>query len=51
MEVAPQALGPTAEAPISTECRLHPLGRLAGTLYTHVHDICEMKRPVVGDRG
>ena len=25
---------------------LHPVGRLAGELYTHVHDIFEMKRPV-----
>lgn len=25
---------------------LHPVGRLAGHLYTHVHDIFEMKRPV-----
>jgi flavin reductase (DIM6/NTAB) family NADH-FMN oxidoreductase RutF len=25
---------------------LHPVGRLAGNLYTHVHDIFEMKRPV-----
>jgi flavin reductase (DIM6/NTAB) family NADH-FMN oxidoreductase RutF len=26
--------------------QLHPVGRLAGNLYTHVHDIFEMKRPV-----
>ena len=26
--------------------RLQPVGRLAGNLYTHVHDIFEMKRPV-----
>ena len=26
--------------------KLHPVGRLAGQLYTHVHDIFEMKRPV-----
>jgi flavin reductase (DIM6/NTAB) family NADH-FMN oxidoreductase RutF len=26
--------------------RLHPVGRLAGNLYSHVHDIFEMKRPV-----
>lgn len=26
--------------------KLHPVGRLAGHLYTHVHDIFEMKRPV-----
>jgi len=25
---------------------LHPVGRLAGQMYTHVHDIFEMKRPV-----
>jgi flavin reductase (DIM6/NTAB) family NADH-FMN oxidoreductase RutF len=25
--------------------RLRPVGRLAGDLYTHVHDIFEMKRP------
>jgi len=25
---------------------LHPVGRLAGELYTHAHDIFEMKRPV-----
>jgi flavin reductase (DIM6/NTAB) family NADH-FMN oxidoreductase RutF len=25
---------------------LRPVGRLAGNLYTHVHDIFEMKRPV-----
>lgn len=24
---------------------LHPVGRLAGQMYTHVHDIFEMKRP------
>lgn len=26
--------------------KLHTVGRLAGNLYTHVHDIFEMKRPV-----
>ena len=31
--------------------RLRPVGRLAGNLYTHVHDIFEMKRPVAGYRG
>lgn len=31
--------------------RLHPVGRLAGNLYTHVHDIFEMKRPVTGYPG
>jgi hypothetical protein len=25
--------------------KLRPVGRLAGNLYTHVHDIFEMKRP------
>jgi flavin reductase (DIM6/NTAB) family NADH-FMN oxidoreductase RutF len=30
---------------------LHPVGRLAGELYTHVHDIFEMKRPVEHYRG
>ena len=25
--------------------RLHPVGRLAGNWYTHVHDLFEMKRP------
>ncbi len=25
---------------------LHPVGRLAGELYTHEHDIFAMKRPV-----
>jgi flavin reductase (DIM6/NTAB) family NADH-FMN oxidoreductase RutF len=30
---------------------LHPVGRLAGELYTHVHDIFEMKRPVENYRG
>jgi flavin reductase (DIM6/NTAB) family NADH-FMN oxidoreductase RutF len=25
---------------------LHPVGRLAGELYSHIHDIFEMKRPV-----
>jgi flavin reductase (DIM6/NTAB) family NADH-FMN oxidoreductase RutF len=25
---------------------LHPVGRLAGNLYAHVHDIFEMKRPM-----
>jgi flavin reductase (DIM6/NTAB) family NADH-FMN oxidoreductase RutF len=27
--------------------RLRPVGRLAGHLYTHVHEIFEMKRPSV----
>ena len=31
--------------------RLTPVGRLAGHLYTHVHDIFEMKRPAAGYRG
>ena len=31
--------------------RLRPVGRLAGNLYTHVHDIFEMKRPVADYRG
>jgi flavin reductase (DIM6/NTAB) family NADH-FMN oxidoreductase RutF len=31
--------------------RLRPVGRLAGHLYTHVHDIFEMKRPAAGYRG
>jgi len=31
--------------------RLRPVGRLAGNLYTHVHDIFEMKRPNPGYRG
>jgi flavin reductase (DIM6/NTAB) family NADH-FMN oxidoreductase RutF len=31
--------------------RLKPVGRLAGHLYTHVHDIFEMKRPAVGYKG
>jgi flavin reductase (DIM6/NTAB) family NADH-FMN oxidoreductase RutF len=31
--------------------RLRPVGRLAGNLYTHVHDIFEMKRPVENYRG
>jgi flavin reductase (DIM6/NTAB) family NADH-FMN oxidoreductase RutF len=31
--------------------RLQPVGRLAGNLYTRVHDIFEMKRPVSGYRG
>jgi hypothetical protein len=26
--------------------RLKPVGRLAGEMYTHVHDLFEMKRPV-----
>ena len=30
---------------------LHPVGRLAGELYTHVNDIFEMKRPVGNYRG
>jgi flavin reductase (DIM6/NTAB) family NADH-FMN oxidoreductase RutF len=30
---------------------LRPVGRLAGELYTHVHDIFEMKRPVENYRG
>jgi flavin reductase (DIM6/NTAB) family NADH-FMN oxidoreductase RutF len=25
--------------------RLRPVGRLAGNLYSHIHDIFEMKRP------
>lgn len=31
--------------------RLRPVGRLAGNLYSHIHDIFEMKRPVAGYRG
>ena len=31
--------------------RLQPVGRLAGNLYTHVHDIFEMKRPSASYRG
>ena len=31
--------------------RLRPVGRLAGQLYTHVHDIFEMKRPAANYRG
>jgi len=31
--------------------RLRPVGRLAGNLYTHVHEIFEMKRPSVSYRG
>ena len=31
--------------------RLKPVGRLAGHLYTHVHDIFEMKRPAAGYQG
>jgi flavin reductase (DIM6/NTAB) family NADH-FMN oxidoreductase RutF len=31
--------------------KLHPVGRLAGELYTHVHDIFEMKSPVENYRG
>ena len=31
--------------------RLRPVGRLAGQLYTHVHEIFEMKRPSVDYRG
>jgi flavin reductase (DIM6/NTAB) family NADH-FMN oxidoreductase RutF len=31
--------------------RLKPVGRLAGNLYTHVHDIFEMKRPGADYRG
>lgn len=31
--------------------RLKPVGRLAGHLYTHVHDIFEMKRPAIDYKG
>ena len=31
--------------------RLKPVGRLAGHLYTHVHDIFEMKRPAASYKG
>jgi len=31
--------------------RLKPVGRLAGHLYTHVHDIFELKRPAVDYKG
>jgi len=31
--------------------RLRPVGRLCGNLYTHVHDIFEMKRPGASYRG
>ena len=61
-EVAALAVAPgtrvgvprVASAPITLECRLdrlRPVGRLAGNLYTHVHDIFEMKRPNPDYRG
>jgi hypothetical protein len=31
--------------------RLHPVGRLAGGLYTQMHDVFEMTRPVQNYRG
>jgi flavin reductase (DIM6/NTAB) family NADH-FMN oxidoreductase RutF len=31
--------------------RLHPVGRLAGEMYTHVHDLFELKRPVANYPG
>ena len=31
--------------------RLRPVGRLAGQMYTHVHDIFEMKRPAAEYKG
>jgi flavin reductase (DIM6/NTAB) family NADH-FMN oxidoreductase RutF len=31
--------------------RLRPVGRLAGQMYTHVHDIFEMKRPAADYKG
>lgn len=31
--------------------RLRPVGRLAGHLYTHVHDIFELKRPAANYKG
>jgi flavin reductase (DIM6/NTAB) family NADH-FMN oxidoreductase RutF len=31
--------------------RLRPVGRLAGQMYTHVHDIFEMRRPAADYRG
>ena len=31
--------------------RLRPVGRLAGNLYSHIHDIFEMKRPAADYRG
>jgi len=31
--------------------RLRPVGRLAGNLYSHIHDIFEMKRPVADYKG
>jgi flavin reductase (DIM6/NTAB) family NADH-FMN oxidoreductase RutF len=31
--------------------RLRPVGRLAGQMYTHVHDIFEMTRPTAGYKG
>jgi len=31
--------------------RLRPVGRLAGNLYSHIHDIFEMKRPSVDYKG
>jgi flavin reductase (DIM6/NTAB) family NADH-FMN oxidoreductase RutF len=31
--------------------RLRPVGRLAGHMYTHVHDIFEMKRPAADYKG
>jgi hypothetical protein len=30
---------------------LKPVGRLAGNLYSHIHDIFEMKRPSGGYAG
>ncbi len=31
--------------------RLKPVGRLTGNLYSHIHDIFEMKRPSENYRG
>jgi hypothetical protein len=31
--------------------RLKPVGRLAGEMYTHVHDLFELKRPVANYAG
>jgi flavin reductase (DIM6/NTAB) family NADH-FMN oxidoreductase RutF len=31
--------------------RLKPVGRLAGEMYTHVHDVFELKRPVANYAG
>jgi hypothetical protein len=42
---------PLRRRAIIDQHRLRPVGRLAGNLYSHIHDIFEMTRPSETYRG